>query len=75
MALQVDYSEFALFYRFKAAPWAESITIHWEIDAANSNARPHHPTDAEWWVPDVDNIKVKTSCAQHSTCAHSKTEQ
>lgn len=62
MCLQVDYSQFALFFRFKKTPWADSITIHWEIDLNDDSKRPHHPTDSEWWVPDYPRTKVLPPC-------------
>ena len=51
----MDYSKFALFFQLNNTPWADTITVHWKVE---DGKRPHHPTDSEWWVPDIENIQV-----------------
>ena len=57
-ASQVEYHKFAIFFKFNATPWTDSITVRWKADHGGlPGKKPHHPTDAEWWVPDVNNVE------------------
>ncbi|KAK9833275.1 hypothetical protein WJX81_001939 [Elliptochloris bilobata] len=54
LAEYIDYAGFSVFFNVTRPTWANASQIAWTLDMAK---RASHPTDSQFWVPDIPNIQ------------------
>lgn len=56
LAQYIDYPSFSVFFNVTEPTWGDPSQIAWTLDLAQ---RATHPTDSQFWVPDIPNIQAR----------------
>ena len=56
LAQYIDYPSFSVFFNVTEPTWGDPSQIAWTLDLAQ---RASHPTDSQFWVPDIPNIQAR----------------
>lgn len=56
LAQYIDYPSFSVFFNVTEPTWGDPSQIAWTLDLGQ---RASHPTDSQFWVPDIPNIQAR----------------
>ena len=56
LAQYIDYPAFSVFFNVTEPMWGDPSQIAWTLDLGQ---RASHPTDSQFWVPDIPNIQAR----------------
>ena len=56
LAQYIDFPSFSVFFNVTEPTWGDPSQIAWTLDLGQ---RASHPTDSQFWVPDIPNIQAR----------------